>query len=100
MTSSPLTPAQVAQLGDATGRIAAYAARSLVQDFPHLDLERLVEAFTRPIAVEGTARLYLAALDQGATPADAAGKAGTALIKAWATARQAAIDAAEAARTA
>jgi hypothetical protein len=100
MNRAPLTPAQVAKLGDATGRIAAYAARSLHEDFPHLDLERLVETFTRPVAVEGTARLYLAALDDGATPADAAGKAGVALIKAWADARLAAMAAAEAARTA
>ncbi|MEV8344486.1 hypothetical protein [Streptomyces niveus] len=97
---APFTSAQVEQLGDAVGRIAAYAARSLHEDFPHLDLEQLAETFTRPVAVEGVARLYLAALDAGATPADAAGRAGVALIKAWATARQAAIDAAKAARTA
>jgi hypothetical protein len=95
--SAPLTPAQVEQLGDATGRIAVYAARSLVQSYPHLDLERLVETFTRPVAVEGTARRYLAALDCGATPAVAAGRAGAALIRAWADARLAA---AKAARTA
>lgn len=100
MTSAPLTPAQVEQLGDATGRIAAYAARALHDEFPHLDLERLVETFTRPVSVEGTARLYLAALDGGATPGDAAGKAGVALINAWADARLAAKAAAEAARTA
>ncbi|MGA5127788.1 hypothetical protein ACWCV2_17025 [Streptomyces pseudogriseolus] len=97
MTSAPLTPAQVAQLGDATGRIAAYAARALHQEFPHLDVEQLVETFTRPVAVEGTARLYLAAIQRGATPADAAGKAGRALIEAWADAR---LTAAQAARTA
>ncbi|MFE4583003.1 hypothetical protein [Streptomyces chartreusis] len=100
MTGAPLTAAQVERLGDAAGRIAAYAARSLVETYPHLNLERLVETFTRPVAVEGTARLYLAALDGGATPADAAGKAGAALIKAWADARLAAMAAAEAARTA
>ncbi|MCX5182586.1 hypothetical protein [Streptomyces sp. NBC_00268] len=100
MTSAPLTPAQVEQLGDAVGRIAAYAARALHDEFPHLDLERLVETFMRPAAVEGTARRYLAALEGGATPADAAGKAGVALINAWAEARLAAKAAAEAARTA
>ncbi|MFI7415280.1 hypothetical protein ACIBU0_42270 [Streptomyces sp. NPDC049627] len=94
---APLTPAQVEQLGDATGRIAVYAARALCEEWPHLDLERLVETFTRPVATEGTARLYLAALEQGATPGDAAGKAGRALIDAWAEARLAA---AQAARTA
>ncbi|MGX1268003.1 hypothetical protein [Streptomyces phaeoluteigriseus] len=100
MPSAPLTPAQVEQLGDAAGRIAAYAARSLHEDYPHLDLEQLVETFTRPVATEATARVYLAALDRGATPGDAAGKAGTALIHAWADARLAAKAAAEAARTA
>lgn len=97
MTTAPLTAAQVEQLGDATGRIAAYAARSLHEDFPHLDLEQLVETFTRPVATEATARIYLAALEGGATPGDAAGKAGAALIHAWAEARLAA---AQAARTA
>jgi hypothetical protein len=97
MPSAPLTAAQVEQLGDAVGRIAAYAARALHDEFPHLDLEQLLETFTRPVAVEGTGALYLAALEGGATPADAAGRAGTALIRAWADARLAA---AQAARTA
>lgn len=87
MPSAPLTPADVERLGDAVGRIAAYAARALHDEFPHLDLEQLAEVFLRPVAVEGTARLYLAAIDQGATPAEAAGKAGTALVNAWADAR-------------
>jgi hypothetical protein len=94
MPSAPLTPAQTAQLGDAVGRIAAYAARSLHDDFPHLNLEQLVETFTRPVATEGIARRYLAALESGATPADAAGRAGAALIHAWADARLAADQAA------
>ncbi|MFK0279472.1 hypothetical protein ACIQVL_03225 [Streptomyces sp. NPDC090499] len=93
MPSAPLTPAQAEQLGDAAGRIAVYAARSLVQSYPNLNLERLVETFTRPVAVEGTARRYLAALDCGATPA-VAGRAGAALIRAWADARLAAAEAA------
>jgi hypothetical protein len=100
MPSAPLTPAQTAQLGDAVGRIAAYAARSLVDTYPHLNLEQLVETFTRPVAIDGTARRYLAALESGATPADAAGRAGVALIRAWADARLAAQAAAQAARTA
>jgi hypothetical protein len=95
--SAPLTLAQTAQLGDAAGRIAGYAARALHDEFPHLDLEQLVETFTRPVAVEGTARRYLAALEGGATPAVAAGRAGVALINAWADARLAA---AQTARTA
>ncbi|MEU5748157.1 hypothetical protein ABZ804_21795 [Streptomyces sp. NPDC047726] len=99
MTGSPLTPAQVEQLGDAVGRIAAYAARALHREFPQLDLEELAEAFMRPTAVEGSARIYLAALDGGASPAEAAGKAGTALVKAWAAARLAAAQAARDERT-
>ncbi|MFK0159066.1 hypothetical protein ACIQVK_44230 [Streptomyces sp. NPDC090493] len=91
---------EAAQLGDAVGRIAAYAARSLVETWPHLDVEQLVEVFTRPVAVEGTTRRYLAALDCGATPAVAAGRAGVALINAWADARNAAHAAAQATRTA
>ncbi|MFD9190329.1 hypothetical protein ACFWCA_19125 [Streptomyces phaeochromogenes] len=108
MISAPLTPAEVEQLGDAVGRIAAYAARALHEEFPHLDLEQLAETFMRSTAVEGIALLYLAALDKGATPGEAAGEAGTALIHAWADARLAAKAAAgavaraaaEAARTA
>jgi hypothetical protein len=107
MTNAALTLAQVEQLGDAVGRIAAYAARTLHEEFPHLDLERLVKTFMRPTAVEATGLLYLAAIDKGATPGEAAGKAGTALIHAWADARlaakaasRAAGEAAEAPRTA
>ncbi|MFF7415652.1 hypothetical protein [Streptomyces lydicus] len=96
MTSASLPAAQAEKLGDAVGRIAAYAARALNREFPHLDLEQLVETFTCPAALEGAARHYLAALKGGATPADAAGRAGTALIRAWADARLAA---AQAART-
>ncbi|MCQ1581237.1 hypothetical protein [Streptomyces parvus] len=100
MDRSPLTPAEVAKLGEATGRIALYAARALHKDFPHLDLEQLVETFSRPVAVEASARLYLAALENGDTPGEAAGKAGVALIKAWADARLTAMAAVEADRTA
>ncbi|MET9776227.1 hypothetical protein ABZ023_18535 [Streptomyces sp. NPDC006367] len=89
MTSTPRTATPAEQLGDAVGRIAVYAARALCAQFPHLNLERLVATFTRPAAVEGTARCYLAALDSGAAPAEAARKAGTALIHAWADARTA-----------
>jgi hypothetical protein len=52
------------------------------------------------VAVDGTARRDLAALEGGATPADAAGRAGVALMRAWADARLAAQAAAQAARTA
>ncbi|MFB6700255.1 hypothetical protein [Streptomyces rubiginosohelvolus] len=100
MDRSPLTPAEVAKLGEATGRIALYAARSLHKTFPHLDLEQLAETFTRPVAVEMSARLYLAALDNGDTPGEAAGKAGVALIKTWADARLTAAAAVKADRTA
>ncbi|MFE7072629.1 hypothetical protein ACFU96_21360 [Streptomyces sp. NPDC057620] len=82
-----LTPAQVEQLGDAVGRIAAATARAMHKEFPHLDLERLVETFMRPTAVEATALIYVAAIDKGATPGEAAGKASTALLNAWVDAR-------------
>ncbi|MFD9395000.1 hypothetical protein ACFWBB_31010 [Streptomyces sp. NPDC060000] len=100
MPSAPLTAAQVEQLADAVGRIAGVTARALHDEFPHLDLEQLVETFTRPVAAEGIARRYMAALESGATPGEAAGKASTALVHAWADARLAAKAAAQAARTA
>ncbi|MFI5990351.1 hypothetical protein ACIBAC_00655 [Streptomyces sp. NPDC051362] len=97
MTNAPTTRAEAEQLGDVVGQIAFHVARSLCETWPHLDLEQLVGTFTRPVATEGIARRYLAALDAGCTTAQAAGETGAALIHAWADARLAA---AKAARTA
>ena len=85
--SAPLTEEQAEELGNDVGRIAAFAARALVKSFPLLDVEQLVEAFTRPRVVESTSLRYLAALEAGDTPGEAAGKAGAALIRVWADAR-------------
>ncbi|WP_228980179.1 hypothetical protein [Streptomyces sp. DH12] len=74
-------------LGEAVGKVAALAARSLHQSFPHLDLDRLVETFTRPCALDMLAVRFLAGLDSGLTPGEAAANAGTALIRVWADAR-------------
>ncbi|MFF4276204.1 hypothetical protein [Streptomyces sp. NPDC001536] len=87
MHTAPLTEEQTAQLGEAVGRIAVFAARSLTDTYPHLDRERLLELFLRPVAVDATAALYMAALDRGARPGEAAGEAGAALIRGWAEAR-------------
>lgn len=99
MPNSPLAAAQAEQIGDAVGRIAVYAARALHNEYPHLDLERLVETFSRPTAVEATALIYMTEIDHGATPGQAAGTAGMVLIRAWVDARLAAAQAAKAART-
>ncbi|MFD4795070.1 hypothetical protein [Streptomyces anulatus] len=85
--SAPLTAAQAEELGDDVGRIVAFTARALNREFPNLSLESLAEAFTRPLVLESTALRYLAALENGATPGDAAGQAGAALIETWADAR-------------
>ncbi|MER6367384.1 hypothetical protein ABT255_03215 [Streptomyces mirabilis] len=90
MTTQQL-PALIAdQLGEAVGRIAGFAALSLHESFPHLDLDGLVETFTRDSATEFLTKRYLSGLDSGKTPGEAAGAAGAALIRAWADARNAA----------
>ncbi|MEC3995188.1 hypothetical protein VSR01_17265 [Actinacidiphila sp. DG2A-62] len=81
------TACEASDLGDAVGRIAAFAALSLHESFPHLDLEGLVETFTRASAVEFIGRRYVAAIEGGKAPGEAAGEAGTALLHAWADAR-------------
>ena len=85
-TQTP-TPRETADLGDAVGRIAAFAALSLGESFPRLDLEGLVDVFARPSAAEFIGRRYLAAIEGGKAPGEAAGEAGAALIHAWAGAR-------------
>ncbi|MEU1853923.1 hypothetical protein ABZ499_32870 [Streptomyces sp. NPDC019990] len=74
-------------LGEAVGRIAAYAAMSLHESFPHLDLDELVETFTRASAIDFLSRRLLAGLHGGQSSGDAAAAAGTALIHRWADAR-------------
>lgn len=82
------TAREARDLGDAIGRIAALAAMSLNESFPNLDLDSLVAAFTREAAMEFIGRRYLAAIEQGKAPGEAAGDAGKALIYAWAHARR------------
>lgn len=74
-------------LGEAVGRIAGLAAMSLHESFPHLNLDRLIETFTRDTAIEFIGRRYLAAIARGKTPGEAASEAGVALLHAWAAAR-------------
>ncbi|KPI33304.1 hypothetical protein OV450_1392 [Actinobacteria bacterium OV450] len=79
--------ARPAELGDAIGRIAAFAAMSLHESFPHLSLEGLVEAFTSSAATSMLAARFLSGQEHGLTPGQAAAEAGTALIRGWAEAR-------------
>ncbi|WP_405961226.1 hypothetical protein OG235_36805 [Streptomyces sp. NBC_00024] len=74
-------------LGEAVGKIAAFAALSLHESFPHLSLDSLVETFTRDSATTMIAARFLAALDDGKPPGEAAGAVGADLIRAWADAR-------------
>lgn len=90
MTTQQLPALTADQLGEAVGRIAGFAALSLHESFPHLSLDGLVETFTRDSATTMIATRFLAGLDEGKTPGEAAGAAGTALIRAWAEARNAA----------
>ncbi|GGQ49884.1 hypothetical protein GCM10010250_21840 [Streptomyces althioticus] len=83
--TAPVIPAD--DLGEAVGKIAAFAALSLHESYPRLDLDELVETFTRPSATGFLARRFTAGLAQGKTPGEAAGDAGAALIRKWADAR-------------
>lgn len=85
--TAPLTAEQAERLGEDVGRIVAFTARALNQEWPHLGVERLVESFTRPVVLEVTTARYLKALESGAKPGEAAGEAGAALIRDWADAR-------------
>ncbi|THA54262.1 hypothetical protein [Streptomyces sp. A1136] len=85
-TTTP-TAREASDLGEAIGKIAAFAAQSLHESFPHLDLEGLVDTFTGTRAVRFIGRRYLAAIEESKTPGEAAGEAGKALIYAWAEAR-------------
>lgn len=91
MTVQPAIPAIPAdELGEAVGKIAGFAALSLHESFPHLNLDQLAETFTRPRALDMISARFLAGLDSGRTPGEAAADAGTALIRVWADARLAA----------
>ncbi|MFE4796206.1 hypothetical protein ACFRFL_14080 [Streptomyces sp. NPDC056708] len=85
---APLVPAH--ELGEAVGKIAAFAAIALHRQYPNLSLEELVETFTQERAQNMLARHFTAGLSQGKTAGDAAGEAGAELIRRWADARLAA----------
>ncbi|KQW13544.1 hypothetical protein [Streptomyces sp. Root369] len=74
-------------LAEAVGDIVARAAMSLNESLPHLDLDGLVESFTRPSACQLLTSRYLGALDRGLPAGEAAAEAGTALLRAWSEAR-------------
>ncbi|MET9321965.1 hypothetical protein ABZX75_17485 [Streptomyces sp. NPDC003038] len=100
-TTNPAIPADV--LGEAVGRIAGFAALSLHESFPNVDLDQLTETFTRSCAVDMISARFLAGLGNGLTAGQAAADAGTALMRGWAEARLAArahLDAEAAAPTA
>lgn len=83
----PMTPQDHEDFAEAIGKIAAFAATSLHESFPHLSLENLVETFTRASAFNMLGTRYLSGLERGLTPGEAAGEAGAALIRLWADAR-------------
>lgn len=83
--SAPLTPAQAEQLGKDVGMIVAFAAKAL-NHMHGTNIDRLMKTFTSSNALEVTAARYLKALEDGHTPGEAAGRAGTALVRDWADA--------------
>ncbi|MER6979645.1 hypothetical protein [Streptomyces carpinensis] len=85
-----MSPQDCEDFATAVGKIAGIAAKSLHESFPHLDLDGLVETFTRPHALNMLGTRYLSGLDRGLSAGEAAAEAGTALIRAWAEARLAA----------
>ncbi|MGY3199751.1 hypothetical protein [Streptomyces sp. TE5632] len=89
MNATPTT-LTAEDLGEAIGKVAAFAALSLHESFPHLGLGELVETFTRPSATRMIAARFTAGLAEGKAPGEAAAAAGTALIREWADARLAA----------
>ncbi|MFB7113482.1 hypothetical protein [Streptomyces sp. NPDC056291] len=88
--AQPMSPQDCEDFAEAIGKIAAFAAKSLHESFPHLSLEGLAETFTQPSAVSMLGARYLSGLDRGLSAGEAAAEAGTALIRAWADARLAA----------
>ena len=83
--TAPLTRAQAEQLGKDVGMIVAFAAKAL-NHMHGVNIDRIMKSFTSSSALEVTAARYLRALEEGHTPGEAAGGAGTALILDWADA--------------
>ncbi|MGW2877028.1 hypothetical protein ACWDBP_12195 [Streptomyces sp. NPDC001233] len=83
--SAPLTPVQAEQLGKDVGMIVALAAKAL-NHMHGTNIDRLMQIFTSSNALEVTAARYLKAFEDGRTPGEAAGRAGTALVHDWAEA--------------
>ncbi|MBT2453280.1 hypothetical protein [Streptomyces sp. ISL-86] len=81
------TPQEREDFAEAVGKIAAFAAMSLHESFPHVSVESLVETFTQPSAFNMLGTRFLTGLERGLTPGEAAGEAGAALIRLWADAR-------------
>ncbi|MFJ6561938.1 hypothetical protein ACIQMV_19170 [Streptomyces sp. NPDC091412] len=71
-----MSPQDREDLAEAIGKIAAIAAKSLHESFPHLSLDSLVETFTRPSAVNMLGARYLSSLDRGLSAGEAAAEAG------------------------
>lgn len=65
--------------------IVAFAAKALSHTHG-IDIDRLIQSFTSSNVLEVTAARYLKALEEGHTAAEAAGRAGTALVRDWADA--------------
>ncbi|MFF0092724.1 hypothetical protein ACFYSF_22565 [Streptomyces canus] len=84
--TTPVLPTEE-ECFEAAGKIAAYAAMSLHESFPDLDLDGLVEVFTRPTAIRMLGSRYLAGAARGLKPGEAAAEAGTILMREWADAR-------------
>lgn len=87
MSTQTPTAIEASDLGEAIGKIAAFAAMSLNGSFLHLDLEDLIVAVTGTDAQEFIGRRFVAAIEKGKAPGEAAGEAGKALLYAWAEAR-------------
>ncbi|MGJ3558923.1 hypothetical protein ACR6C2_08060 [Streptomyces sp. INA 01156] len=68
MNATPTT-LTAEDLGEAVGKIAAFAALSLHESYPHLKLDELVETFTRESATTFLTKRLLAGLHGGQTPA-------------------------------
>ncbi|WP_199570560.1 hypothetical protein [Streptomyces murinus] len=86
-TIQPLTASDAHDLGEAVGRIAAFAAIALHRQYPNLGLERLVGDFTSESATTLISTRYLAGIERGLPSGEAAGEAGADMIRAWADAR-------------
>ncbi|MFF4605198.1 hypothetical protein ACFY12_21000 [Streptomyces sp. NPDC001339] len=84
--TAPLTPAQAKQLGRDVGTIIGFAANAISHLRGTATTDTLMRTLTSPSAIDVTAARYLKALENGDSPAEAAAKAGTALVHDWADA--------------